>query len=144
MPRIGISDADRKALRQFYYRSKPYPRHKDCIDWFQQKYGRKIAQSTVSESLSDGFKHLDDTESPNSNAYRQRQALWPILEAILFSWQQKIEYRSGLVSGNILIAKARKIWPLILEYAGKPVPDFSIGWLDKFKKRHGDKGANQP
>ncbi|KAF2187355.1 CenpB-DNA-bind-domain-containing protein, partial [Zopfia rhizophila CBS 207.26] len=110
---------------------------KDCIDWFQQKYGRKIAQSTVSESLGDSFKHLDDTESPSSVAYRQRQALWPILKAILFSWQQKIEHRGGLLSGDILIKKAREIWVLIPEYTGQPIPNFSLGWLDKFKRRHG-------
>ncbi|KAF2179973.1 hypothetical protein K469DRAFT_715830 [Zopfia rhizophila CBS 207.26] len=71
MPRIGVFDAERKALHQFYYRSKPYPRQKECVDWFQQKYSRKIAQSTVSKSLSDSFKHLDDAKSLSSIAYRQ-------------------------------------------------------------------------
>ncbi|KAF2177975.1 hypothetical protein K469DRAFT_719270 [Zopfia rhizophila CBS 207.26] len=55
MSRLGVSDAERKALYQFYYNSKPYPRHKDCIQWFQQKYNRKIAQSTVSESFSSHY-----------------------------------------------------------------------------------------
>ena len=40
------------------------------------------------------------------------------------------------MSNNILIAKACKIWPLIPEYTKKPIPDFLIGWLNKFKKRY--------
>ncbi|KAF2185782.1 hypothetical protein K469DRAFT_726556 [Zopfia rhizophila CBS 207.26] len=48
---------------------------------------------------------------------------WPILELILFSWQQQIEYCGGL--------------GLIPEYTEKPIPEFSVGWVDRFKKRHG-------
>ncbi|KAF2174606.1 hypothetical protein K469DRAFT_614001 [Zopfia rhizophila CBS 207.26] len=28
---------------------------------------------------------------------------------------------------------------LIAEYIRQPTPEFSVGWLDKFKKRHGIK-----
>ncbi|KAF2177251.1 DDE-domain-containing protein [Zopfia rhizophila CBS 207.26] len=97
MPRTGVSQAERKALRQFYYSQNPYPRHKACISWFQQKFSRKLGQSTISESLSDNFKYLDDADADAlSSHFRNRQTSWPILESILFSWQQKIEYKGGL------------------------------------------------
>ncbi|KAF2177355.1 hypothetical protein K469DRAFT_720684, partial [Zopfia rhizophila CBS 207.26] len=53
----------------FYYNSKPYPRHKDCIQWFQQKYNWKIAQSIVLESLSSHYQHLDDEPALSTNAF---------------------------------------------------------------------------
>ncbi|KAF2182963.1 hypothetical protein K469DRAFT_787112 [Zopfia rhizophila CBS 207.26] len=109
MSRLDDSNAKRKALRQFYYNSKSYPRHKDRIEWFQQKYNHKIVQYTVSDSLSSHYHHLDDEPVPSTNAFRQRQANWPILESILFSWQQQIEYRGGLVSGELLAEKAKEI-----------------------------------
>lgn len=40
------------------------------------------------------------------------------------------------MTGNILIEKARHIWHQIPEYQNQPVPEFSIGWLAGFKKRH--------
>jgi Tc5 transposase DNA-binding domain len=36
----------------------------------------------------------------------------------------------------MILARAQQVWPLIPQYRGQAPPNFSSGWLDKFKKRH--------
>jgi hypothetical protein len=47
-----------------------------------------------------------------------------------------MEQCGGDISGDILIHKARQIWPRIPEYAHLETPTFSQGWLTRFKTRH--------
>jgi hypothetical protein len=95
MPRQSVSNKERKALRQWYQCQHPKPRQSDAARWFESTFGRRITQSTVSESLSDRFTYLDATVTSNIS-FRQRQPQWPILEAILFEWHQQIVSRSWL------------------------------------------------
>jgi hypothetical protein len=137
MPRIAITDNQRRALRAWYRCQGPSTRQKDVINWFEREYGHRIRQSTVSDSLSERYSYLDS--APNTSATdrtRQRQAQWPILESILFDWQQLLESRGSDVPGDILIEKARSIWPQIPDYVNLPLPEFSSGWLTNFKRRH--------
>lgn len=71
-----------------------------------------------------------------SDTYRQCPANWPILEDILYHWQQWIENRNGLITGDILLEKARQIWSQIPDYQDIPTPEFSVGWLNNFKQRY--------
>jgi hypothetical protein len=95
----------------------------------------------VNRSLSKKFSFLDDitnvlaTKSLSTAKHRGPQ--WPLLELVLFEWQQRIEAKGGQTSGEILIEKASEIWRQTPEYRDKPVPHFSVGWLSRFKKRHG-------
>ena len=66
---------------------------------------------------------------------RLREGFWPDLEKVLFAWQQRIEARGGFTTGELLQTKARDIWRQFPQHSGKPVPEFSIGWLEGFKKR---------
>lgn len=65
-----------------------------------------------------------------------RSAQWPELEAVLIQWYRRREAEGGILTGDIICEKAREIWVQIPEYSGKPCPDFSHGWLHKFKQRH--------
>lgn len=139
MPRHAISDSQRKALRAWYFHRYPRPRHKDCIEWFYERFNHRISQSTVSEILSNRYSYLDQDPTLQTSvreSFRQRAPHWPILEAILFDWQQLIERQGGIITGDILIEKARQIWPQIPQYSHLPVPEFSQGWLTGFKHRH--------
>jgi Fission yeast centromere protein N-terminal domain len=113
MTRYRISDEQRKALRKWFQSQHPKPRQSDAAKWFEVKFGHRITQSTVSESLSDRFTYLDTDLDMNKTSFRQRQPKWPILEAILFEWQQRIEQQGGLVTGDILLLKAKEIWTRI-------------------------------
>ncbi|KAF2726555.1 hypothetical protein EJ04DRAFT_393631, partial [Polyplosphaeria fusca] len=131
----GISDAERQALRHFYFQTKPQPRQKDVIAWFQAQYRRKLGQATISDLLHAHYKHLDIPAKASPAAYRQQMDRWPTLEKILFSWQQQIETTGSVVSGELLAEKARNIWLLLPEYNTKVLPEFSSGWLTRFKAR---------
>ena len=126
MGRKGISNLERKAIRSWTFSQQPQPRQKAIIAWFEAEFGRKLSQSTVSESLDDRFQYLDaalpatsaatSTSASTSasasavdTAYRARGAAWPRLESILYEWQQRVQARSRLVLGDILAKKAREI-----------------------------------
>jgi hypothetical protein len=137
MPRHSISESQRKALRKWYNQQYPQPRQKDCVEWFRNKFNHQISQSTVSESLSNHFQYLDqDPQIPIKESFRQRAAQWPILESILYDWHLIIENQGGFTSGDIIIEKAKEIWPQIPQYSDLPLPEFSQGWLTGFKQRH--------
>lgn len=105
--------------------------------WFERQYQHRLSQSTVSEILSAKYKHLDQ-ENPSwaTSLFRQRSANWPILESILSDWERSISQQGGFLNSQILIEKARQIWPQIPQYQHLPTPEFSVGWLANFKKRH--------
>lgn len=134
--RRAITDAERKALRDYYFDPvNGKPAHKHLREWFLQQYRHLISQSTVSESLSDTFAHLD-TGSGRPNMKKQRQAQWTDLEDALFEWQQKMEQKRATVTGDILKEMAATLWQKLPQYAGQEVPRFSTGWLEGFKARH--------
>jgi hypothetical protein len=143
MPRKNITNQQRKALRDWYFAQSIKPSQKACTAWFESQFSHRISQSTVSESLGDHFKHLDTAQtsqaSQASQASRQRTAQWPLLEAILIDWQRNIEEKGAQTSGELLILKAQEIWPQIPQYRDLEVPEFSHGWLSRFKQRHGVK-----
>ena len=141
MPRQSITEAERKALREWYSGQYPKPRQKACIEWFQTQFNHRIQQSTVSESLSEKYSHLDAIAATNSK--RKRHPQWPILEDELDKWQDAMRSSGINVSGEMLIAQAKIIWPTIPEYHDKSAPEFSNGWLSRFKQRRNLKKDQQ-
>jgi hypothetical protein len=68
-----------------------------CIQWFQETYGHKVSQSTISESLSATFKRLDtEAGAVSTSALRIRSGFWPELEEVLWHWQLRIEANGAL------------------------------------------------
>jgi hypothetical protein len=126
--------SQRRALRAWALQQHPRPSQKACIAWFQVQYSRTISQSTVSESLSNHFEAIDT--STNTARSRLRSGQWPDLENLLFLWQQEIEEKGGTTSGELLRIKAQQLWQQLPQYSLLPCPEFSNGWLQKFKKRH--------
>jgi hypothetical protein len=60
---------------------------------------------------------------------------WPVLEAALFEWQQRMQNKKATITGDILKAKAAEIWGKLPQYSDVPMPKWSNGWLEGFKKR---------
>jgi hypothetical protein len=83
---------------------------------------------------------LDDTsntlETNSSKAQRRRTVAWPELEAALYDWQRLIEERGGITTTEILQSKTKIIWNQLPQYRGLPTPEFSYGWIVKFRQRH--------
>lgn len=59
----------RRALRSWAHNQHPRPTQRACIEWFQQQFGHKFSQSTVSESLSSHFDSLDNQATANLIQY---------------------------------------------------------------------------
>lgn len=132
--RAGISEIQKKALRAWYFSQEPRPTHAACIDWFQGAYNRRLNQSTVSIILSRRYEHLD--HGPASNGHRLHPPQWPLLEQALSEWLEQKQERGEHATGDEICAKAREVWMSIPEYQDREPPQFSAGWLQKFRKRH--------
>lgn len=134
-----ITLEQRLALRQFSQQNYPRPSQKACGIWFFDKYNIRLSQSTISESLSSRFESLDKAPTssfPRLKGSRQRAVAWPEIELILFEWQKQIEAKGGVTSGEILQEKAKQIWKSLPQYSQQSMPEFSLGWISKFKARH--------
>jgi hypothetical protein len=61
---------------------------------------------------------------------------WPDLEMALFEWQQRMEQKKAIITGEILKTKARQLWEALPQYNDIEMPKWSNGWLEGFKKRY--------
>ncbi|KHJ32157.1 putative centromere binding protein cbh2 [Erysiphe necator] len=148
MARKSILKRERRELRAWYIQQQPRPSHRECITWFEEKFHQKLTQGTISKSLSHRYSHLDDYNASSiaENGCRTRTSKWPILEKLLFEWQQSVEAQrdgSASVTSDALVAKAMEIWPQIPEYRDQPQPLFSSGWLTNYKTRYNSKTQQQ-
>jgi hypothetical protein len=60
----------------------------------------------------------------------------PELEMALFEWQQRIEQKKAIVTGEIVKAKAEQLWEALPQYNDVEMPKWSNRWLEGFKKRY--------
>ena len=132
-PRGGISEIQKKTLRDWARNQETRPRHAACIAWFERTYQKRITQSTVSNILSKKYVHLDS--GPVSSALRKQIPQWPLLEKELSDWLLQQQQAERIVNGDEVIAKARELWPQVHEEE-QVMPQFSQGWLTRFKKRY--------
>ena len=100
--RKGVPEYPRKALRQYYFDQTPKPTQRKCAQWFLQEYDQVITQGTVSESLSEKWKFLDELEDISTSTIRRRDVLWPHLESRLAEWKQQVDAEGGTVTGESL------------------------------------------
>ena len=133
----GLSFAQRLAIRQ-YARAHPRLTQNQLREWFEYSFQRIITQPTISESLSSKFAHLDTDTPINPKQQRVRPAKYPHLEAALFEWHQRVEIDIPL-SSEAIKEQARRFWSRLPQYQEMELPQFSNGWLEGFKKRHGIK-----
>ena len=131
----AISDAERQAIRAYYFSQKPPPKQKEVITQFKQQYRRKLGQATISNSLKDRYKHLNTAPAASSTSFRHRSSKQELLKKILFLQQQQLKTYRQLVSSEILQIKAKDLQDLLPKYARKLILKFLPRWLGKFKKR---------
>jgi hypothetical protein len=111
------------------------PSHKACIDWFHGEYNQTISQSTVSHSLSPKYARLDgDTQLSGS---RLRFGNWPDVEKLVLLWHQQMVNSGRHPSNEELAEKAKNIFTQLPRYKDENPPEFSPGWIHRFKKRYG-------
>lgn len=149
--RHSLTLDQRRALRRWANSQSLRPSHRQCIDWFFAEYGQQISQSTVSHSLSPKYSRLDG-ENPQLSGSRLRFGNWPDVEKLVLLWYQQVQASGRQPTNDELGEKAKTIFHQLPRYRDEPAPEFSPGWIHRFKKRygllirrqrrHGDAGMN--
>ena len=85
--RHGFSDFERQKIRA-HYQSHPHLLQSQLAQWATNFFRRRINQSSISEILSNKFKHLDIAKLLRGQGRRERKrdAKHPLLEEALFKW----------------------------------------------------------
>jgi len=133
--RHSLTLDQRRALRRWANSQTVRPSHKACIEWFQAQYNQTISQSTVSHSLSPKYARLDG--DPQLSGSRLRFGNWPDVERLVLLWHQGMVNSGRNPSNEELAEKAKAIFSQLPRYKDEQAPEFSPGWIHRFKKRYG-------
>jgi hypothetical protein len=135
--RHTLTDGDRQRIRKQY--KEHLGQQSILIAWYLQQTGFKLDQSQISRILSSKYDYLDtlDTRKDKGRLEHKRSSRgdWPELEAALFEWQQRMQNKKAVITGEILKGQAVKLWDNLSQYQGLEPPKFSNGWLEGFKTR---------
>ena len=138
--RHAITNVERKDLRvhkQALIEENVDATTKQMAEFFFQRYGRVLSQSTISESLSNKFKHLDEEDHPLHPEFKKRRkSYWPDLDAAVFDWQQQMLKKKKVITNEALKGIAKKIFYQLTQYHDVDPPKFSSGWLEGYKARY--------
>ncbi|OAA57061.1 centromere-binding protein [Niveomyces insectorum RCEF 264] len=133
--RHSLTLDQRRALRRWANAQVSRPSHKQCIEWFQRQYHQTISQSTVSHSLSPKYARLDG--EPQLSGSRLRFGNWPEVEKLVLLWYQQMAHAGRHPTNEELAEKAKNIFAQLPRHHGEEPPEFSPGWIHRFKKRYG-------
>ncbi|GAO14493.1 uncharacterized protein UV8b_04286 [Ustilaginoidea virens] len=134
--RHSLTLDQRRELRRWANSQSLKPSHKACIDWFYAQYGQQISQSTVSHSLSPKYSRLDG-DNPQLSGSRLRFGNWPDVEKLVLLWYQQVQASGRQPTNDELGEKAKSIFSQLPRYRDEHAPEFSPGWIHRFKKRYG-------
>ncbi|KAI1070069.1 hypothetical protein LB507_008132, partial [Fusarium sp. FIESC RH6] len=134
--RHSLTLDQRRALRRWANSQPIRPSHKACIEWFFSQYGQQISQSTVSHSLSPKYSRLD-SDNPQLSGSRLRYGNWPDVEKLVLIWYQQVQASGRQPTNEELGEKAKTIFSQLPRYKDENPPEFSPGWIHRFKKRYG-------
>ena len=138
--RRAITDLQRKDLRvhkQILVQKNGTWSISELIDFFYKKYERVLSKSSISESLSDRFSHLDKEDcAENPDSKRRHKPKWLDLEAALFDWQQRSLTAKNVITDNALKEMAEKFFYRLPQYQNVEPPQFSKYWLKNYKGRY--------
>lgn len=141
--RRAITDEERKDLRahkRVLMRENGKWSTIQMNEFFQEKYGRVLPQSTMTDTLSSKFDYLEEEDHPlRSELKRRRAPHWPELEVAVFDWQQQMLKKKITVTGEDLKRIAKKLFSVLPQYHGIEPPSLSHGWLDGYKARWGNR-----
>jgi hypothetical protein len=136
--RRALTDSDRLIIRKRNQTNPPI-HQKDLAEWFRQETGHTINQSIISKVLSEKYDYLDSFEKKKDKQSLQQKKQssgdWPALEGALFEWQQRMEQKKAIITGDVLKEKAKQLWSALPQYSDIEEPKWSNGWLDGFKRR---------
>ncbi|KAJ3571112.1 hypothetical protein NPX13_g5489 [Xylaria arbuscula] len=133
--RHSLTLDQRRALRRWAHSQTTRPSHKACIEWFYSQYGQHVSQSTISHSLSPKYARLDNDSQFSGS--RLRFGNWPDVEKLVLLWHGQVVASGRNPSNEELAEKAKAIFQQLPRYKDESAPEFSPGWIHRFKKRYG-------
>ncbi len=139
MPQKGtfhttMTDKVHVALYQ-YKRDNPQLSQKDLIKWLEDNHSIKVSQATISTRLKWSVEILAKSDNEtNLNAKHQQTIRYAEMESALVKWFQANQERAN-VNGELVRESAMKILDQL--YPRHEPFEFSSGWLEAFKFRHG-------
>ena len=137
--RRAITDVQRKDLRvhkQILIQKNGAWSISEMIDFFYKRHNRTLNKSTISESLSDRFSHLDKEDyALNPDSKRRCESKWSDLEAALFDWEQRMLNGKSVITDKVLKEMAERFFYKLPQYQNVEPPKFSNYWLKNYKSR---------
>ena len=93
----------------------------ELIDWFTATTGHPLSQSQVSNILGPSYDYLDGAHTKKDiqkmkGKIRSSGGDWPDLDHALFEWQQRMEQKKAIITGEILKTKARELWAALPQF----------------------------
>ena len=133
-PRIVISNAQKKALRTWYYSPSIKKTLTDASVWQYSEYRYTLSSLTASDILSNKNKHLD-SDLINLKSKSSRTVKQDILEMALSDQALRFDQAHSVITRDLLRLKATEFWQKLPEYQGLEYLSQSKGWLARFKSR---------
>ncbi|TYG50390.1 hypothetical protein ES288_D10G171600v1 [Gossypium darwinii] len=104
--------------------------------WVQQTFDLFVSKSTISNTLKRSSEYLSK-EIKNRNVKRHKSTKYPELEKVLYEWFLQYQEKVNMTR-EIIQIKAKELLQKMYGDANSKF-NFSIGWLERFKARHGIK-----
>ncbi|KAH1194247.1 CENP-B 2 [Glycine max] len=121
-----------------YKRDNPASTQKDLQRWLEGKFELKDSQGTISNTLKRSDDYLSaEIEKGRAEIKRHKPAKYPDMEKVVYQWFLQHQERVN-ITGELIMQKARDTMKLMYPHDDSDF-NFSIGWLEKFKHRHGIK-----
>jgi hypothetical protein len=140
MPKKGhqyttMTDEVRLAL-VWYKKDHLSATQKELIKWLEDTHQLKVSQATVSGTLKRSVELLAKATTSNLSSKCQKTMKFPIMEAALAEWFLANQEHVNL-GGDLIRESVMKIIDRL--YPDHSPFEFSNGWLEAFKIRHGIK-----
>ncbi len=104
--------------------------------WLKSEHNIDVSQPTISQTLKRSTELLRCDEDPNIQSKHQQTIKFPAMEETLVEWILANQERIP-ISGDFIKENAAKILDHL--HPGHELFEFSNGWLEAFKLRHGIK-----
>jgi len=102
----------------------------------------KVSQGTISNTLKRSDDYLSaEIKKERVEIKRYKPAKYPDMEKVVYEWFLQHQERVN-ITRELILQKARDIMKLMYPHDDSDF-NFSIGWLGKFKHRHGIKSFHR-
>lgn len=130
--RQSITHEERYQLQQYKQRNQNKTQE-ECAQWFLHTFGKKISQSTISDSLNPR-RTTSIADKRNPARSREGKPKWKEIETPLYEKAMSEQKRGTQITKPLLAQWAAELFPKY--YPNEPVPAISIGMMSRFAERN--------